>query len=233
MALKNDVRPSFSVRPELEQSLNRLLDDLLWMGSLVSNAIDQAMLALKTMDDGLAQTVIAGDATINALRFQIEAECTTLIIRHQPTATDLRTVIAVMNIIIDLERMGDHAAGIAKVGLRLSNHPPLKSLEMVLAMAAAGRDMLTRSLHAFISQNNCLATEVIAADEAVDRLYAQIFRQLILLMCHDPEAMTRAMYMLFAAHNLERIADLTTNIAERTMFRRAHYQTQVVLALDY
>jgi phosphate transport system protein len=207
-----------TVRTAFDQELQDLRDNVLRLGSMVDTAIGRSIQALKERDQSLAQQIIAEDEDINALRFKIEGDCVRLIARQQPAARDLRFIVAAMNIVLDLERMGDHAAGIATIVLRMGGEPPLKPLIDLPRMALIAREMLHASLDAFMSENEQEAMAVTGRDEEVDQLFNQIFRELITFMIEDPRTVTRAMYLIFCAHNLERIADRVTNICERVAF---------------
>ena len=206
------------LRSTFDRELQTIQNDVLRLGSLLNSAIDRSMKALANRDLDLARQVAADDAEVNALRFQIEEDCMTIIATQQPMAGDLRTVVAAMNIVGDIERMADHAAGIAKTVLKMGDEPLLKPLVIMPLMANECRDMLHRSLDAFVNRNVDLAHNVAARDVVIDDYYQQIFRELLSYMLEDPRTTTRALYLLFAAHNLERIGDRITNIAERVIF---------------
>jgi phosphate transport system protein len=207
-----------SIRATFDQELQDLRDNVLRLGSMVDTAISQSIQSLKERDRELAQQIITDDETINELRFKIEEDCISLIARQQPAARDLRLIVAAMNIVLDLERMGDHAAGIATIVLRMGDEPLLKPLIDLPRMARISQDMLRQSLDALISGNPDAALAITQIDDEVDLLYNQIFRELISYMIEDPRTVTRAMYLLFCAHNVERIADRVTNICERVVF---------------
>jgi len=207
-----------STRSAFDQELQELRDNVLQMGNMIDTAIEHSIQALKERDQLLAQQIIVGDDDINQLRFKVEGDCVRLIARQQPAARDLRFIVAAMNIVLDLERMGDHAAGIATIVLRMGDEPLLKPLIDLPRMARISREMLQASLDAFLSENVQEAMCIPNRDEEVDQLYNQIFRELISYMVEDPRTVTRAMYLLFCAHNVERIADRVTNICERVAF---------------
>jgi phosphate transport system protein len=207
-----------SIRLTFDQELSKLRDDVLRLGSMVDIAIGQSIQALKKRDQSLAHQVITHDEEINALRFGIEENCVGLIARQQPAARDLRFIVAAMNIVLDLERMGDHASGIATIVLRMGSEPLLKPLIDLPHMAQIAREMLRASLEAYIAENADQALTITRRDDEVDNLYNQVFRELVTFMIEDPRRVTRAMYLLFCAHNLERIADRVTNICERVAF---------------
>jgi len=207
-----------SIRATFDQELQDLRDNVLRLGSMVAMAISQSIQALKERDRDLAKKIVADDEIINELRFKIEEDCISLIARQQPAARDLRLIVAAMNIVLDLERMGDHAAGIATIVLRMGDEPLLKPLIDLPRMAQISQDMLRQSLDALVSGNPDAALAITQIDDKVDLLYNQIFRELVSYMIEDPRTVTRAMYLLFCAHNLERIADRVTNICERVIF---------------
>jgi len=205
-------------RTALDHDLHLIQADLLRMSDLLDTAIRRAMRALTDQDTELAREVIADDQFINALRFQIEETCLTLIATQQPAAGDLRTIVAAQNIVGDLERMADHAASIAKTVLRINTEPhPMLWVDLP-HMANLCREMLHRALDAYALRDAALAREVAGQDELIDRLYRQFFRELVSVMIKDPHTTTPALYLLFAAHNLERIGDRVINIAERVIF---------------
>ncbi len=205
-------------RGTLDRELARLRDDLLRLSSQVDGAIERAIHALQARDLELARQVMQDDQAINDLRYKIEEDCLTLIATQQPTAVDLRTTVAILNIIIDLERIADHAAGIAEIVVRMGTEPLLKPLIDIPRMTRIVREMLRRSLDAFVARDPNLAREVAQRDDEVDHLYNQVFRELLTYMLEDPKTITRATYLLWVAHNLERIGDRVTNISERVIF---------------
>jgi len=207
-----------SIRSAFDKELQELRDNVLQLGSMVDAAIGYSIQALKERDQELAVRIIADDENINQLRFKIEEDGVRLIARQQPAAHDLRFIVAAMNIVLDLERMGDHASGIATIVQRMRDEPLLKPLIDLPRMAQISQEMLRASLDAFLSENAQEAMCIPDRDEEVDQLYNQIFRELISYMVEDPRTVTRAMYLLFCAHNVERIADRVTNICERVAF---------------
>jgi phosphate transport system protein len=185
---------------------------------LVADAQARAVRALAERDEEMAREVVASDATINRLQREIEEECIALIAQQQPVARDLRLIMSVSHIALDLERMGDHAKGVAILATRLADQPLLKPLIDVPRMAEIGREMLIGQLQAFIAGDADAARRLAAKDADVDQLNDQVFRELLLIMMADQRTITRATYLLWVAHNLERFADRTTNIGERTVF---------------
>jgi phosphate transport system protein len=205
-------------RATLDRDLNAVQDDLLRMGGLLDAAIAKSLEALAKRDQDLARQIIADDAHVNALRFHIEEACLALIATQQPAARDLRAVLAAMIIVSELERMGDYAAGIAKTVLRMGDEPLLKPLIDMPRMADECRTMVRRALDAYVAHDADMARAVAAQDDVIDNLYNQIFRELLSFIVEDPHTTTRALYLLFAAHNLERIGDRAVNISERVIF---------------
>jgi phosphate transport system protein len=202
----------------LDKDLQRMQEDLLRMGSLIDSAITRAMRALAVRDARLAREIIADDAAINGLRFQIEDNCLATIATQQPAAVDLRKIVATVILASELERMGDYAAGIAKTVLRMGDEPLLKPLVDMPRMAEEDRNMLHDALDAYVTRDADKARAVAARDDVVDNLYNQIFREVLTYILEDPTTTTRALYLLFSAHNLERIGDRVVNIAERVIF---------------
>ncbi|RLC96534.1 MAG: phosphate transport system regulatory protein PhoU, partial [Chloroflexi bacterium] len=191
-------------REGFERDLRGLQDEVLVLGSMVEKAIDRSMEALKKRDLELAKQVIADDVRVNQSRFDIEEKCIGLIVTQQPMASDLRIIVAVLNIIVDLERIGDHAEGVAKIALMLGDEPPLKPLIDLPRMAQKTQDMLRRSLDAFIARDAQAARQICGEDDEVDGLYDQVFRELLSFMAEDPRTITRATRLIWVAHNLER-----------------------------
>ena len=205
-------------RQTLDRELGHLQDEMLILGSMVEKAITSSVEALKKRDQEAARQIIADDLKINRKRFDIEEECIQLVATQQPIAGDLRTIVSVLHVIVDLERMADHAEGIAKIAIMMGGEPPLKPLIDIPRMAEKAVDMLRRSLEAFIERDVEEAKRICEEDDEVDALYDQVYRELLTYMLQDPRNITRATWLLWVAHNLERIADRATNICERAVF---------------
>jgi phosphate transport system protein len=188
------------------------------MGSMVEKAILRSVQALRERDLALAKQVIDDDMAINKKRFDTEDKCLQLIATQQPMAGDLRVIMGVANVITDLERIGDHAEGIAKIVIMIGDEPPLKPLVTIPRMAEKTVDMLHRSLEAFCNHDVDAARQIALEDDEVDHLYNDLYRVLISFMVEDPKTITRATRFIWVAHNLERSADRVTNICERTVF---------------
>jgi phosphate transport system protein len=205
-------------RATFHEHLREVEEDVLTMGNMVVNAIDRSMEALKKRDLNLAHQIIADDAQINKRRFSIEEKCVVLIATQQPIESDLRIVVAVLNILTELERIGDYAEGIAKIVIMIGDEPPLKPLIDIPRMGEITRDMIKESLQSFARRDVELAMRVVSLDNIVDSLYDQVFRELLTFMMVDPKTTNRATRLIWIAHNLERAADRATNICERVVY---------------
>jgi len=200
------------------EQLREVEEDVLTMGNMVVNAIDRSMEALKKRDLNLAHQIIADDTQINKRRFSIEEKCVVLIATQQPIESDLRIVVAVLNILTELERIGDYAEGIAKIVIMIGDEAPLKPLIDIPRMGEITRDMIKESLQSFARRDVELAMRVVSLDNIVDSLYDQVFRELLTFMMVDPKTTNRATRLIWIAHNLERAADRATNICERVVY---------------
>ena len=205
-------------RSDFDRHLRLLQDDILMLGSMVEKAIASSLDALQRRDFDAAQEVIDGDDHIDNKRFEIEEKCINLIATQQPLATDLRVIISLLHITQELERMGDYAEGVAKIGIRMGDEPPLKPLIDIPRMADKSASMLRRSLDALVNRDVVAAQVVLNDDDEVDALYEQVYRELLTYMIEDPHTIRRATYLIWVAHDLERIADRATNIAERVIY---------------
>jgi phosphate transport system protein len=209
---------TMETRTAFHQHLREVEDDALAMGNMVVKAIDRSIEALKKRDLTLAHQIIADDAQINERRFSIEDKCIGLIATQQPMASDLRIIVAVLNIITELERIGDYAEGIAKIVIMIGDEPPLKPLIDIPRMGEITIGMINDSLQSFVARDVDLAKRVVSLDSIVDGLYDQVFRELLTFMMVDPKTTNRATRLIWVAHNLERTADRATNICERVVF---------------
>ena len=205
-------------REQFQRQIAALQDSVLEMGSMVDRAIDRAMQSLMDRDIELAHAVIDEDRDINAIGFHLQNACISLLAQQAPLAGDLRVIVSVTAIMADLERMGDHAEGIAKIVVMMQDEPLVKPLIDIPIMASKAREMLRNSVQAFVDQDTEAAYRVGASDDAVDQLYDQIYADLIQIMIGDPSTIEPSTHLLWVAHNLERIADRATNIAERTVY---------------
>ncbi len=205
-------------RKTFRENMKALEKEIINQGEMVNVALDRSVDALRSLDVIKAEKVITDDRLINKKRWDIEEQCINLLATQQPVATDLRELIAVLSISTDLERMGDHAEGIGKIVIMHGDNPLIKPLVDIPRMAEKASDMLTRSIEAFINKDVKAAKAICNEDDEVDMLYDQIYRELLSYMIEDPKIITRGTYLLWAAHNLERIADRVTNICERIVF---------------
>ena len=205
-------------REHFHNMLREVENELVGMGETVVAAIDRSIQALRNVDKAEAERIIAADAEINRKRWEIENKCVQLFATQQPVAGDLREIVSFMDLITNLERMADHAKGIAKIVVMHDQAPLLKPLIDIPRMADKAGEMIRRSLKAFITQDVAAAKAIIEMDNEVDALYDQIFRELLTYMMEDAKTITRAVYLIWVSHNLERIADRVTNICERIIF---------------
>jgi len=207
-------------REQFQRQIESLQDGVLEMGSMVERAVDRAMQALMDRDVVLARSVIDDDKEINAIGYHLQNACISLLAQQAPMAGDLRLIVSVTAIMSDLERMGDHAGGIARIVVTMQDEPLVKPLIDMPIMAERATEMLRDAVHAFIEQDVDAAYRVGAADDEVDRLYDQIYADLIQVMIGDPTTIEPSTHLLWVAHNLERIGDRATNIAERTVYSK-------------
>ncbi|MBX3001831.1 MAG: phosphate signaling complex protein PhoU [Caldilineaceae bacterium] len=205
-------------RKLFDLELNQLQDDVLMMGSMVVQALRDAVDVLKRQDVEGGQRLIDGDAVINNKRYNIEMRVLTLIATQQPMAGDLRLLAAILEIVTELERIGDYAKGIGKITMLLGREPLMKPLVDIPKMCDKVLDMLRRALDAFVEQDLEVARTLPSEDDEVDDLYNKVQRDLLDILLEKPALMERANYILWAAHNLERAADRVTNICERIIF---------------
>jgi phosphate transport system protein len=205
-------------RHSLGLVLEEIQEEMLVMAEMVATAIELSIDALKNRDVDLARQIIADDLRINFKRYDIEEKCIEILATQQPMASDLRTIVAVLHIIVDLERMGDHAEGNAKIAIMLAADPPLKPYVDIPRMSDIAIDMLRDSIEAFKQRDVESARAICDRDDDVDALYDQVYRELLVYMLNDPKTIERATHVTWVAHNLERIADRVTNICERVVY---------------
>jgi len=206
------------IRTTYHKKLRLIQDDILAMASMVEKAITSSVEALKDRNLEMAHQIIADDQKVNRRRFEIEEKCIQLIATQQPMASDLRAIICVLNIITEIERIGDYAEGIAKIVIEIGNEPPLKPLIDIPRMADKVVDMLHRSLDTLVNRDADASKQIANEDDEVDNLYDQVFRELLTFMIEDPKTITRATRLIWVAHDLERSADRVTNICERVVY---------------
>lgn len=202
----------------LDQDLDRVRQMLLKMGGMVEGMVAKATQSLLDRNNQLSTDVIEGDNDVDRLEIEIDELCHLILGTKQPTAVDLRFLVAVMKINSDLERIGDSAVNIAQSVLQLNDQPPLKPYIDLPRLSLLVQDMVRRSLDAFVRRDARLATDVCESDDAVDGLYKQLFRELLTYMIEDPKTVSRALHLLLVSRNMERIADHATNIAEDVIY---------------
>jgi phosphate transport system protein len=205
-------------RQSYKEEVESLRNDLLKMAHLVEKSIIKSVESLANKDIELARKIIADDDIIDDMEHDIEKRCLRLLALQQPMASDLRAIGTALKIITDLERMADHASDIAKITIRLDGQPLIKPLIDIPRMANIAESMIHDVLTAFVEGDVELAEEVSKRDDDVDNLYAQIFRELLLIMMEDPRTITQATYLLFVAQYLERVADHVTNLSEWVIY---------------
>jgi phosphate transport system protein len=221
---RNEAR---MLRKTFEHEIQQVKDDVLLLGSMVEQAILNTVDALKKRDIKAAQEILRADRLINKKRFDIEHKLMILIATQQPMAHDLRLLASCMEVISELERMGDYAKGIANINIRMGDSALLKPLIDVPRMAQKDVDMLHRALTAFVNEDVEAAQKIPVEDDEVDALYNQIYRELMTFVISDPTTIERANWLLWVAHNLERVADRVTNICERTVFIATGEMTEI------
>lgn len=206
------------VRADFDRRLVDLEAELLGLGEMVEKAIVKSMDALKRRDLAVAYEVVAEDDLIDEKRFELEEKCIDLIATQQPLAIDLRTLLAVLHIAVELERMGDYAEGIGKICMIIGEDESVDTPQQLDEMARMGVAMLKRSLKSLTDRDVDLANDVWDSDDEVDALYASVCHDIFVEMGEHPKSIEAATHFLWVAHDLERIADRATNIAERVIF---------------
>jgi len=206
------------VERHFELELEALQEQVLLMGGRVESIIQKSISALERRDPALARQVIVDDVVIDRMENEIDERCLRLLALQQPLAGDLRFITGALKISNDLERVGDHAVNIAGGADRLAGLPPLKPLVDIPRLATLATGMLREALNAFVRHDAEAARQICRRDDAVDALNRQLFRELVSYMIEDPSTITRAMELILVARNLERVADLATNVAEEVVF---------------
>ena len=206
------------LRIDLDRQLGQLQQEVISLAEIVDKATMRSVEALKQRDLTESQQLVQEDDYIDQKRYEIEDRCVDLIATQQPIAGDLRAIIALLHITVELERIGDYAEGIAKISILMGDEPPLKPLIDIPRMAEKATTMLRNSMDSLVSRDTIKANQVLKDDDEVDLLYDQVYRELLVFMLQNPQTIQRATYLLWAAHDLERIADRATNIAERVIF---------------
>ena len=206
------------LRHKFDEELQRLQDEVLVLGDLVEKALVQSVELLKKQDRQGSRRLIAADRLINERRYALEAETIALIATQQPMAGDMRLLAAILEIITELERIGDYAKGIARITLAIGDKPLIKPLIDLPVMADKACQMLRQALDAFVHRDVVLARAIPRQDDEVDALYNQVFRELLSYIMSNASTLEQATYLLWAAHNLERTADRVINICERVVY---------------
>ncbi|MDQ3070490.1 MAG: phosphate signaling complex protein PhoU [Acidobacteriota bacterium] len=201
-----------------QEELELLKGRLLEMGGLAEDRLRLAMRAIVERNAALVETVISGDVDINRLHIEIDDRCFKLLALHQPMAVDLRAIVAAVKINTDLERVGDLAVNIAEAVRRYLRHPPVKELIDIPRMAGIAQDMLRDALDAFVRRDTALAQMVLEADDALDALKTQVFRELLTYMLQDMHTIEPALDLILISRHLERVGDHATNVAEDVIF---------------
>ncbi len=201
-----------------QEDLETLKERLLAMGGLAEERVREAVRSLSDRDTDAIDAVLTGDEPINDLHMEVDDRCFKLLALHQPMAADLRVIVAAVKINTDLERVGDLAVNIAEAGKRYLQHPPVKPLIDIPRMGDLAQKMLRDSLDAFVRRDMLLAEAVLAADDTLDALKTQIFRELLTYMLESPHTIEPALDLILISRHLERIGDHATNVAEDVIF---------------
>ena len=204
--------------PHFQEELELLKTRLLEMGGLAEDRVRSAVRALVERDYATVERVLVSDEAINKLHIEIDDRCFKLLALHQPMAVDLRAIVSAVKINTDLERVGDLAINIAEAVGRYLQHPPVKELIDIPRMALIAQNMLRDALDAFVRRDTVLAQQVLDADDALDALKTQVFRELLTYMLQDPQKIEPALDLILVSRHLERIGDHATNIAEDVIF---------------
>jgi phosphate transport system protein len=205
-------------RELLDQKIKDLKADVVVLGNMVQEATLGAVEALRIRDLKASKKIYKKDKKINRKRFEIESDCLIVIATQQPLARDLRVLSSVIEVITELERMGDYAKGIARINMMIGEEELIKPLIDIPKMAKVATDMLSHAIQAFVEEDADAARKIPQEDEQVDVLFNQVYRDLIELMIKDPSGIEQSNHLQWAAHNIERMADRVSNICERTIF---------------
>lgn len=205
-------------RPTFDRDLQRLIDDVIILGSMAEKAVLQSVDMLVARDIEGSHRLIAQDILINRKRFAIELDTLVVIATQQPMASDLRMLAAILELATELERIGDYGKGIARITVMMGEEPPIKQLIDIPIMADKATDMLRRALDAFVRRDVDTARQIPLEDDELDGLYNRVYNELIQIIIRDPQTINQATHLLWVAHNLERAGDRVTNICERVIF---------------
>ena len=206
------------LRVDLDRQLNQLQQEVVSLAAIVDKAALRAVNALKVRDLEESQHVINEDDYIDQKRYEIEERCIDLIATQQPMTRDLRHIFSLLHITVELERIGDYAEGISKISLLMGADQPLNPRIDIPQMADKATQMLRKSIDSLLTRDVIMANQVLLDDDVVDALYDQVYRELLLFMVENPKTIKRETYLLWVSHDLERIADRATNIAERVIY---------------
>jgi len=201
-----------------DEELRRLDNTITQMGGLAESQLTAAIDAVAKRDTQLASRVVEGDVEVDELDREVESLVVRLLALRQPMARDLRQIVASLKISADLERIGDYAANVAKRSLALSLSPAVRPVHAIPRMGYFGQGMVKDILDAYVARDADKALAVWLRDEELDEMYTSLFRELLTYMIEDPRNITSCTHLLFMAKNLERVGDLTTNIAETIYF---------------
>ena len=201
-----------------QDELDSLKERLLAMGGLAEERVRESVRGLMDRDGAALDAVLGGDQPINNLHIELDDRCFKLLALHQPMAADLRVIVAAVKINTDLERVGDLAINIAEAGKRYLRHAPVKPLIDIPRMGELAQSMLRDALDAFVRRDIALAEAVLAADDTLDALKTQIFRELLTYMLQNPATIEPALDLILISRHLERIGDHATNVAEDVIF---------------
>lgn len=205
-------------RPTFDRDLQRLIDDVIILGSMAEKAVLQSVDMLVARDIEGSHRLIAQDILINRKRFAIELDTLVVIATQQPMASDLRMLAAILELATELERIGDYGKGIARITVMMGEEPPIKQLIDIPIMADKATDMLRRALDAFVRRDVDTARQIPLDDDELDALYNRVYSELIQIIIRNPQTINQATHLLWVAHNLERAGDRVTNICERVIF---------------
>jgi phosphate transport system protein len=213
-----EISPSSSSRAVFDRDLQELRENVLRMADLLKSAVLGALTALREGNPDIGEKIIEGDLAVNNMRYKIENDCLHMIATQQPAAGDLRAIVAGMNLAGDMERMGDYAAGIAKVFLRMDDTCTGDLPHSLDEMAELVLSMLNRAIKAYEEADDTLAYEVASIDTQIDEHYHALYSELVERITNNPGKTTDCLYLMFIGHNLERFADRATNLAEHVIF---------------
>jgi phosphate transport system protein len=205
-------------RPTFDRHLEQIRDDVLRLSSMVDHAITESIVALSERNCERARRVALEDDKVNTVRYSLEENAYATLATQQPTSSDLRYIVAAISIATNLERIGDHAAGIARLTMRMCDQPLLKPLVDIPQMAEICRGMVSDSVRSYVDQNVALAEAVVERDKQVNELHKRVYEDLLGYMMRDAATIERATYLLWVSHGLERIGDRAKNICERAIY---------------